>query len=298
MRDEACVEQALLAGEATPEPAPISAVTKYFAIDLCRSLARLVCRRRRSQEVVNEEYDHGAWREVLERRAWEAASDLAAFLIGDDRTRRLVRLGGRLRYVPTREYYRARVGLLQALLEREAGDVAELVELGCGFGYNLFSLSLSPRWTFLHGFDVSENGLRAGTAIAERFGLIRRVRFGLMDLANRDDPAFDFLRNRTVFTFFCLEQLPTLINQVLCRLAESRPRRVVHVEPTTELLRPWVPRDLLNYLYVWSRDYQRSLFSTLRSMAAGGQVRIVSEYRLDWAATPHQDGFVVAWEPR
>jgi hypothetical protein len=55
--------------------------------------------------------------------------------------------------------------------------------------------------------------------------------------------------------------------------------------------------DLLNYAYVKSVDYQTRLFSTLATLRARGDIRILAQRRLSWAPTIHNDTFLVVWEP-
>ena len=44
-------------------------------------------------------------------------------------------------------------------------------------------------------------------------------------------------------------------------------------------------------------DYQTRLFGVLEKLEAEGKVRIIDKFRLDFAPTIHNDGFVVVWEP-
>ena len=74
--------------------------------------------------------------------------------------------------------------------------------------------------------------------------------------------------------------------------------REPHIEPTTEMLRPWKPLDLLNIVYVHSKDYQRRLFTVLDDFATAGRITILGRRRLSFASSISNDGFVIAWEPR
>lgn len=266
--------------------------------DLLRSTARLVARRaRRHREMVAAEYDGGHWKGMLERRPWLSTRDLEGFLEGTDATDRLAKLDGEVFKLPTHEYYRRRIALLQDLLQREAGGANELVEVGCGFGYNLFSLSLDPLWRRLEGLDISSNALAAGSAIARHFGLTPRIDFHALDITDPAHPGFRRIEGRTVFTFFCIEQVPYAVEKVVENLLAHRPRRVIHVEPTTERLAVWRPLDLLNYLYVKSVDYQTRLFTLVEGLASRGRVRILTDRRSGFSPTIHNEGFVLTWEP-
>lgn len=269
----------------------------HFARDLTRSAGRMLLRRVRTRDRVRAEYDAGHWRRVLLQQTWTGSPDLAAFLVGDDATMLVAKLDGRIVRIAARDYYRRRLSELFDAIAAHAPDESRLVELGCGYGHNLFTLALRGRWQQLAGLDVSETGLRAGRAIAAHFGLGERVQFDALDLTDAAHPNFACIEGQTVFTFCCIEQVPDTVEHVVENILRHRPRRVIHIEPTTELLSPWQPLDLLNYAYVKSVHYQTRLFSTLTTLARRGEIRLLTTRRLPWAPTIHNDTFLAVWEP-
>ena len=286
------------AASARPQWKPISRTTlaNYYARDLIRSALRSFLRRVRTRARVATEYDSGHWRRVLEGQSWRQSRDLRSFLVGNDERTMIAKVDGRVVEIAANEYYRWRLSaLLDAVGEHVDGD--ELVELGCGFGYNLFSLVLADRWHRFTGFDISENGLQAGRSIAAHFDLTERIHFRPLDLTDSRHSGFAEITGQTVFTFCCIEQVPASVADVVENILRHRPRRVIHIEPTTELLNLWQPMDLLNYVYVKSVDYQTRLFSTLAKLNAEGRIRILRQQRLTWAPTIHNDTFLVVWEP-
>jgi hypothetical protein len=278
---------------------PISAPALAYArlVDFVAIAARLALRRRRDRRRVMREYDHGAWGALAAARAWEQAADLIDFLVGRDDRLVVSKVGGRVVRIPRREYYRIRMRALEDLMQTYAGPVEPLVELGCGFGYNLFSLVTTRRWPTLLGFDISSNAVTAARQIATHFG-VRGAQFDLIDVTEPGHPGFASVTGRTVFTYFVLEQVPRAVPQVLENLLAAEPRRVIHIEPAAEFLDLRRPGDWSNYLYIRSVDYQRCLRSTVRTLAGRGAVRILEERRLDWAPTIHNDGSLIVWEPR
>lgn len=279
---------------------PLSALGKvaYYARDLASSVYRLAVRRAsRTRQVVNAEYDGGAWARLLQSREWERHSDLKSFLVGNDLRPRICKIDGEIVRVPTRDYYLYRLGAMQNMINRLAGDGSEITELGAGFGYNLFSLYLGGRFDRLFGFDISENGIKAGNLIARQFNIEDRVSFDRLDLTDANDKNYSKMSGRVVFTYFCIEQIPRSVESVVANLIAARPARVIHIEPTVELLDLSQPRDLISYFYIKSVDYQTRLFNHLRDLERQGDVRIVEQIRMPFAPTIHNDGFVVAWEP-
>ena len=285
---------------ASPQPRwrPVSAgrLAGYYLADLTRSALRLVRSRVRTRDRVEAEYHGGVWRSLLHERPWVGTRSLRDFLVGGDRRSRLAKIDGRVVEIATDDYYRLRLERLREMLAQH-DDGTELVELGCGFGFNLFSLLLARRSQRLLGFDISENAITAARDIAEHFGIADRVCFGTIDVTAPTDPNLRQIRGKTVFTCCCIEQVPQSVEQVVANILEHRPARVIHIEPATELLQLWRPLDLLNYAYVRSMDYQARLLTTLRTLAAQGRIELMTQERLPWAPTIHNDMLVALWRP-
>lgn len=279
---------------------PLSArgLFSCYIQDLTRSVARMAIRRtRRTKDQVESEYHAGHWQRMRVDRPWIQFSDLTEFIVGSDRQLRIAKACGQVVEIATDEYYRLRLSALEQVMAVQAGDVDELVELGCGFGYNLFSLALANRWQVFTGFDISENGIAAARDIASHFGFAESMQFGLLDLTDPNHANFSQITGKTVFTCFCIEQVPKAVELVISNIIAQCPKRVIHIEPTTELLKFWRPMDLLNLVYVKSVDYQSHLFTVLGAMEARRKIRILDKARMDWAPTIHNDGFMITWEP-
>jgi hypothetical protein len=272
-------------------------VALVHAKSIVRSFGRTFLKRvRRDRQRVMDEYDVGHWARARIDRAWERAGSLEEFLIGERGDVIVARVEGVPTRLPCREYYRYRLRALPQLVTRHL-ESDEIVELGCGAGYNLFALSLAfPDRRFM-GFDISPNGIETGRAIAAHFGLGERIGFDFLDLTKAGDPNFALLDGRCCFTFFCLEQIPYSIDAVVRNIARARPRRVLHVEPSTELLDLRRPGDWANYAFVKSMDYQSDLFRLLPRLAAAGELRVMAFDRAEFAPTLQNTGFTAVWEP-
>lgn len=269
---------------------------RLLTADAGRSAARWVRRRRRNRALVSKEYDEGAWRQIVEERRWEAAPSLESFLVGTSRLVGARKIDGRLLWLPDDEYSLWRISAIQSILAAAAPGTEEIVEVGCGFGLNLFSLALAGRWPQLIGLDISENALAAGRQIAAHFGV--NAQFRPIDLTQPDHPGFKALTGKTVFTYLCLEQLPDNLEGALQGILAARPKRVVHVESAVGLLSPWRPLDLVNELYVRSRDYQTRLVPLLDGLAADGSIKLLERQRLAFGPTCHHDPALLVWEPQ
>lgn len=302
MADDQC--QANPAEPEEPDGRWLSTPAEWFYLsrEIVRDAAGFLSRGvRRSRSQVTGDYEHGVWRHMLARKPWLGAANFADYLEPDRdgklRKTLLATVNGRLVRVDSRDYYRYRNRLLVTLLQRWAEGEEELVELGCGAGFNLFALWLSGRWKRLLGFDVSTNALAAARETARYFG-VTGVGFETLDLGNAADAGFSQLRGKVVFTYYVLEQLKYEVQPVIENLVRSGVKRAIHIETGTDLLHRWSLRFMLNRLYILRQDYQDHLVEVLRALETRGLLRIMDVRRLGYAPTPKNDPIIVVWEPR
>jgi SAM-dependent methyltransferase len=269
---------------------------------ICRELAAgvlgLASRRRRDAVHVRTEYDGGYWSSVLNEARWRHIATLEEFLSPPGNAVRVCKVDNQYVRAHSDDYYRLRRERLLSLMREFAGTEEDLVELGCGYGGNLFGLTIGGSWRRLIGLDVSETGIAAGRQIAARFALSDRVTFDHLDLTDPTDSAFKHLRGRTAFTYYCFEQLPYDTEAVIRNIVKAGVTRVIQIEPLAELLRWNSPKDLVNYLHIVRSDYQRTLLTTLRGLERKGLLRITAVRRLYYAPSIRHDPAVVCWEPR
>jgi hypothetical protein len=266
------------------------------ALLAARSRLRRFSSARRGNEIVNDEYDQGNWKSVLDERRWERVSSLIDYVVPPIDTARLAKIDGQIGRVTTRDYYRFRLKRLHQLVEAHATDGDELVELGCGWGVNLFSLALAGRWRSLRGFDVSPNGVRATNEAAAHFG-IEAVQAEQLDLTAHGQHGFRKIEGATAFTYLCLEQLKYSTRPVIDNLLQSGVRKVIHFEPTPELFSRWRLGDLANRFYLTAHDYQNNLLTTLRTLEKQGRLRITAVARLNFSPRAVNDPTLIVWEP-
>jgi hypothetical protein len=277
---------------------PVSTVAAAGLI--CRELsitaASILTHARRDRDAVHQEYDRGYWRKVLEERRWESCKGLDEFLSPGDGWR-ICKIDNRFVRARNIDYYGYRHLRLRRLLEQYTEPASDLVEIGSGYGANLFALASSLQWRHLIGLELSETGIAAGRDIAAHFGLSDRIRFERADLTNLSAEARELLSGRVAFSYYSFEQIPRDTEAAIGNLIAARPIRIVHVEPIAELLRWYLPKDLLNYAYIVRNDYQRTLLRTLRRFEARGALRIIDIQRLYYAPGIRHDPALVMWEP-
>jgi SAM-dependent methyltransferase len=283
-------------GSLSPASLPDRAVT--YTVDVAKSVYRLLVRRmERTQDKVNTEYDLLHWQKILSKKAWVKARDIPDFLAPPEPTERLRKVDNKILRISAQKYYQYRIGALGDLIARHCGDAKRIVELGTGYGYNLFSLYHShPDWT-LKGFDISPNGITAGREIADRFAVSDKISLDRIDLTDAADPNLPAIAGEVVLTFFCIEQIPYDVRKVIENIIAAKPKRVINIEPTTELLELFRPRDLVSLFYIRSVDYQTQLFTTLNELERQGRIRIIARERMPFAPNINNDGFLYCWEP-
>jgi hypothetical protein len=278
---------------------PVS--NRLAATLICRELSAaavsILSSPRRTRDDVQREYDGGYWTAVLHQRRWESCKTLEEFLNPGGNGWRVCKIDNRLVRARNSDYYRYRHLRLRRILEQYAGHDTDLIEIGSGYGANLFALSSSARWHRLIGLELSETGLAAGRSIAEHFGLSDRIRFEPADLTKLSASARQLLKGRVAFSYYAFEQIPHDTESAIYNLIEAGVSRIVHVEPIAELLRWYLPKDLLNYAHIIRHDYQRTLLRTLRRLETLGKLRVTTVERLYYAPGIRHDPALVVWEP-
>ncbi|HXG70269.1 MAG TPA: hypothetical protein VNJ04_06595 [Gemmatimonadaceae bacterium] len=249
----------------------------------------------RNRERVAREYDGTIWKSILEKRRWETAGSVHDYVVFQDQESLVAKVEGKIVRISTADYYEFRLAKLQEVMTLHAGDTDTIIEIGSGWGHNLFSLALANRWKSLKGFEISLNGVRATNQAAAHFG-VKSVTAGQCDLTARGDQAFGEMNRATVFSYLCLEQLKHATAVVIENLLAANVRRVIHIEPVPEILSWWRLGDAANKLYIAAQDYQNNLLSTLRSFERAGRLRVIHVSRLSFAPRPISDPVLICWE--
>jgi SAM-dependent methyltransferase len=152
--------------------------------------------------------------------------------------------------------------LVLETLRSHATDCQSIVELGCGYGFNLSLARFQHPEKQVRGGDFSHNAVTLG----KHLGLdVRHFDFYL-------DDSYEFLSELShpilVFTCHAIEQLPDAITVVrnLYRFSKVI-RRVVHLEPTYELHGDSL-LGMMRRRYAELNDYNRNLVSLVRPFSA------------------------------
>ncbi len=279
------------------QPAGRVELALAYSSSMARSLSRWALHRiRRTPDIVNYDYNLTHWKKMLLGQKWLSSKSLRDFLLPAEDGVMLRKVNGKIVRISGHAYYNYRIAALDDLIGRHAKGETHIVELGAGYGHNLFSLHLNhPEW-MLEGFEIASNGIAAGREIAQHFGLSNVISMDRIDLTDASDANFSKVAGKTVFTYFCIEQIPYDVAKVVENIIAAKPKRVINIEATTELLNLAKPRDLVSFAYIKSVDYQTKLFTTLDQLEQQGRIRVISRERMQFAPTINNDGFLYCWE--
>jgi hypothetical protein len=185
-------------------------------------------------------------------------------------------------------------------------DTVNIVELGSGFGKNLFRLWLGggpPRAKYL-GFELTANGRRCASYLAS---LEPGIHFESRAFDYRAPKIDGFDRNAKtfVFTSYSIEQVPTLGTAVFEKLlAMPGLAKVVHVEPVgwqrsrTSIVDE-VELELQGEIERFARTskFNTDLLGVLEGLRAAKRIEIEAIKYDFLSGTPNLPATVIVWKP-
>ena len=170
-----------------------------------------------------------------------------------------------------------------------------LVELGSGWGRNLFYFLHNKLCSKIIGGEYSEEGLATADFISKKFGL--PAEFFHFDYYNPQPQFMQKLTNNVVFTHNSVEQISCISEETILALIESRPRTVIHFEPVYEYRNKNTLLHCLWRRYTQINDYNRNLLTVLRKFASCGRLRIIAEQIHSMGLNAFNPGSFIIWEP-
>lgn len=276
--------------------APVTAGLVYLRSIGVDAAHKVLKRRSRDRDLVEQDYDAGDWKREQAAAAWLLNPTLNDFAERAHLHRDMcVTVEGRLHTMPARSYYRYRRHRLASIMEEFASDAPHLVELGSGTGAIVFELAATlPEKSFL-GLELSQRGIAVARTIADHYGL-GRAEFDRIDLLDPSSPGYQRLEGQTVYSHYCLEQLPRETESIFRNIVAAGAKRAILIEPSFELLGKGSLRDLATWSYVLRQDYQRSIVQSAQKLEAEGLIRIVETSRLDFVSSHRHFGTLLVFD--
>jgi len=270
---------------------------KIIPILIGANLKKKLTKFSRTQKVSYEEYNSN-WKRIFEEKYWKESKDLKDFCFpkfqnGVDYSK----LGksiveNRFCDVSRYDFFRYYFSSLLELFNKYTNNET-VVELGSGYGLQLFILKSLNFKNKLEGYDLTKFGVETAREINDYFDC--NIKFGKIDLTKKIDSIN--LKGKTVFTHFAMEQLKYHTSQVIENIIEAQPKQVLHFEPLYELFKNNL-RDVACKLYIKLTDYQDNLLTTLRIFESEGKLKILDVFRLGYEVKPIKEVSFIRWLPK
>jgi hypothetical protein len=172
---------------------------------------------------------------------------------------------------------------------KEIENVDTIIELGCGWGYNLGILRKKIKELKIVGGEYSQNGVDLGNKLFEKEN-IKLQKFDYYE--EKWDSLFENVENALVFTSHSIEQIPKF-EKVFDNLKKhsNKIKTVIHFEPVIELYGNSL-MDSLRKKYAEINDYNRDLISTLKRE----NISIVEIKPKEFGINPFNPTSIVKWK--
>lgn len=158
----------------------------------------------------------------------------------------------------------------------EVGPVDAVVELGCGYGRNLFGLyhAGGPRGVPYFGGELSEDGVAVGNRLG---GLIPDLDISLhpFDHLSPDLSFLPRVEHLFVFTVHSLEQVENIGQEFFRAIAAAAPRvTVVHLEPFGYQVQDLGPITIEQRRVFEGNRWNRNLWSAMEQAQNAGIIQV------------------------
>jgi len=226
---------------------------------------RLLRKEKRTNQKVEEDYEKGLYKKYVDEKVWsQEKNDISILGLTDPERLKQNKMS----------YYRYEQEILKdsyvniwkkweqeftETFERFVDEKDEIVELGCGYGRNLFALRRNNFRNKMIGTDISKNAINVAKKLNEKFD--SDIDFDTLDMTS-DFPK-NMIENKTVFTYSALEQTKYKLEKILKNLIDSNPKQVIHFETLPKLL----PNNLFGIsvrVNRYRKDYQTQILEILK----------------------------------
>lgn len=265
----------------------------------------------RDSKVVNDQYNQGAWKLLLAHHYNLSLlpNSLKDFLFknailndrGDFGNKISLVNCGKLVMSTYEEYLKYKSMRLSRSIPIE---VDSILEIGCGFGWNLASFRYNGFVGKLYGVDISENGIKLSNLISNKYNLNFETR--VMDIKELDPSILSLSSVDLILIYQVLEQLPYDVEEILLKLVNTFPdTRFLIIESAAELF-PKNLNLLMTRFYGKKQGYQRSVLKTCNIMSQNNLIKNLSferyfcsgkfgheSLKIDFRSSPKKSEFLI-----
>ena len=229
----------------------------------------------RDFNLVSQEYDSGSWQKNLEffNKQFISFNSIEQFLYENNNKieishQKFLTISGGLKISNMEAYKRYKARRLAEVFSQKNVNI---LEVGCGFGWNLAALRVNGYTGNLYGVYVSSTAIDLCKKFSNKFKL--SLLCDEMDIINIDESFASNFDVDYILIYQVLEQLPKDVENVLEKLVLYFPEtNFILIESSSELF-PISLSDLISKLYVKKQNYQKSVLKTVHKMAKGNQIK-------------------------
>lgn len=238
----------------------------------------------RTSEVVKSEYEDSSWKIVSQSllrilKEDKNATIWSLLLHKSIEPNTSFAMTGSYVQTTSEEYLKYKSEKLKSIMSQFKNF--EILELGCGFGWNLAVLREAGHMGKLTGVDISQQGINLGRKISEKFNL--DIQYGHINLTDRRDISElgqEHASADLIFTYQVFEQLPNHTNILVGGLIkEFKKKKFILIESSAGLF-PLSFSDLLSKYYVKKKCYQTDIYAVLKNYQRQGLIANLQIERL------------------
>jgi hypothetical protein len=183
----------------------------------------------------------------------------------------------------------------EALFRKYFSDQQEILEFGCGSGYNLVQLAGLFPTAKLTGLDWAQ----AAVDLVAEIGQVHKLNITsrLFDF-NHPDQSTPITSNSAILTMCALEQVGEGYGPFLEFLLRTKPRLCLHMEPLAELYSPDCLVDYLGDRYHRQRNYLSGFVTALAELEKSGRIEILAKVRVPFGNQFHDGYSYLVWRPK
>ncbi|MFC1579349.1 hypothetical protein ACFL4N_00380 [Thermodesulfobacteriota bacterium] len=174
-------------------------------------------------------------------------------------------------------------------------DKDTLVELGCGWGRNLFYALDRKLCRKAVGGEYTEEGRKLGELISRQFELPFEIL--PFDYYKPDHVFMRQLRGAVVFSHNSIEQISTMPEETILSIIENKPKVVIHFEPIFEYRNQDTVLHCLWKRFTEINDYNRNLLTVLEKLEKKGMLKIILEDVHAFGLNAFNPGSFIVWQP-
>jgi len=246
-------------------------------------------------------YDHYqiVWEKFLKSEEWRKYDKLEDYCFpkiennqDTNEIEKLILIQNKMFKISLYDWYRLQQKLILNYLYKFIKEDDIVVELGCGYGRNVFSLVALGLKNKIEGYEYTKTGFETCEKINDYFGC--NLKFGRVDLTKNLDHLD--LKGKTIFTHHVLEQIKYDTKEVVSNLLQAQPKQVIHFEPIVELAKD----DYFGKLFkqhIIKFDYIDSLFTTLKSFENEDKLLIQDKFPNRFALNYTNQTSIIRWIP-